>query len=165
MEDTVKAALPNTSKDVKLGLVFGGVGSLFILIGIIPVVGCLFTWMHWLVSLFGGFTVGAVHNAKQDDLGTAVKASLKPALVAATLLTVVNVVVGIISAVLFPVTLFGGFYSSYNVGIGYYLPGIIIGAFVVFFFTILTYIVGAVIAAFANANSLSWMDRVTKMFR
>ncbi len=164
MEDTVKAALPNTSKDVKLGLVFGGVGSLFILIGIIPVVGCLFSWLHWFVSLFGGFTVGAVHNAKQDDLGSAVKASLKPGLVAAGLLTVVNVVVGILSAILFPVTLFGGYYS-YNVGIGYYLPSIIIGGVGVFIFTVLSYIVGAIIAAFANANSLSWMDRFTRMFK
>ncbi len=162
MEDTVKAALPNTSKDTKLGLVFGGVGSLFILIGIVPVVGCLFAWLHWLVSLFGGFTVGAVHNAKQDDLASAVKAALKPGMIAGAMIAVVGLIVNVISLFVFSYGIYSYLGAGYTTGL---IVGYVVGAVLTFVFTVVTYVVGAVIAAFVNANQLSWMDKVTKMFR
>jgi hypothetical protein len=164
MENTVQPTplVGNVTKDVKLGLVFGGLASLFILIGIVPVVGCLFSWLHWFVSLFGGFTVGAVHNARQEDLASAVKASLKPGMIAGAMVAVVGLVVNVVSLFVFSYGLYSYLGSGYTTGL---VVGYVVGAVITFAFTVLAYVIGAVIAAFVNANGLSWMNNVTKMFR
>ncbi len=164
MENTVQPmpVVGNVTKDVKLGLVFGGLGSLFILVGIVPVVGCFFSWLHWFVSLFGGFTVGAVHNAKQDDIGSAVKAALKPGMIAGAMIAVIGLVVNVISLFVFSYGLYSYLGAGYTTGL---VIGYVVGAFIAFAFTVLAYVIGAVIAAFVNANSLTWMNSVTKMFR
>lgn len=164
MENTVQPApiIGNASKDVKLGLVFGGLSSLFVLIGIIPFVGCFFSWLHWFVSLFGGFTVGAVHNAKQEDLASAVKVSIKPSLIAGAMIAVVGLITSVISLFLFSSGLSSYLGAGYTTGL---IIGYVVSAVITFVFTVLAYVIGAVIAAFVNANSLTWMNSVTKMFK